>query len=229
MRYLLLLITVPLLVNCASEQELQLAYMAQVEVVQAQTAIQDKDTITVDCSKGGCGGAVIHYLDPRDRNRISVPIVKGTNNVIIETLPSVTNMFTWAVGAFAVTEIIDDITHNAGSNNRSTTTNVAGQNNTVDNSFSADVSGDSSTDSSNHNNPVDNSAVSTPTVVEQPAPVIVDPLIVEQETIQVVDPVIVDPVIVEQETIQVVDPVIVDPIIVEQETVQVVDPVIIAP
>ena len=196
----LLLISLLIIGGCASEQELQLAYMAQVDIVQAQASIQDKDTFTIDCSKGGCGGAVIHYLDPRDRNRINIPDIKGTNDVIIETIPSVTHMFTWAVGAFAVTEIIEDITHNSGSNNTSTSTNINGSDNTVDNNHSTqgntsssiqDSENSSTIDSNDDNSNVtdsnddnsnysdsndDNSQqnqTSPPTIVVQPAPVVV--------------------------------------------------------
>ena len=204
--------------GCASDTELQMGYNAQVSIVQAQVGIQNKDTFIIDCSgRGGCGSAVIHYLDPRDRSRVVVPRIANSNDTVIGIAPNIVTGIGILGAAWAATDIFGAFADSAGSGNSSTTIN--GNNNSLSESSSKsgnshEFSDSSSIDSNSSTNSTSNvdsndytttdrhDAVSKPTVVNQPDPVIVnqpDPVIVSTTVVNpvIVDPVIVDPVIVQ--------------------------------
>jgi len=189
--------------GCSSIEEQKLAFTSQTEVTRLQTLKAQPKSLVVDCSKG-CGYAVVTFIHHNDMQQIQVPKVRTQNDVVTETLPSIVKMVGWLGGAWAATEIISDVSRNAGSNNIEIT--QSGQGNTMDNSKStagntetSAITDNSSLADSNDNvdnsivtdsnDSVDNSIVtdsndtvdnsldntSTPTIVVQPAPIVVRP------------------------------------------------------
>ena len=171
------------ILGCASTEELHMAYQAQVQVAEAQAMVKRGETIVVDCSQGGCGNAVIKYTDPRDQ-QIIVPHVRTSNDTLVEVFPGIVSLTGWVAGAFAVTKIVDDIATNAGNHNTSINQATVEGNNTIDQQESHVRDTFSQTTSSvvdrhdtvdSHNVISSHNATATPTVVNQPPPVIVQP------------------------------------------------------
>jgi len=190
------------LMGCASKDELIILTENSKAIAHEQAlAVQySPETLVIDCSNDkGCGGVIIKYTDARDRQRVTGVDINGTNDVLMSTTPSIIRGITWLGGIWGATEIIGDITSNSGVGN-TTIDNRAdnGSNSNVDfakSNTSADIS--SVSDKSNHDNPIDNSATATPTIVKQP-----EPIIVEQDKVKVVNPVVVDPVVVNPVIVQ---------------------------
>ena len=120
--YTILGLAICLLMGCASEAELQMAYDSQVEVVKAQVSQSQQKSLVVDCRQG-CGKALVEFTHSADMNKVSVPHITNSNDALIGTLPSAMRMFTWAAAAWATTDIINSITDNAGNGNTHTTIN----------------------------------------------------------------------------------------------------------
>ena len=180
MRYILLVL---LLAGCASTEELHMAYQAQIQVAEAQASIKRSETIVIDCSKGGCGNAVIKYTDPRDQ-QIIVPNVRTSNDTLVEIFPGIVSLTGWVAGAFAITKIVDDIATNAGNHNTSINQATVEGDNTLD--TASTTSGDSYTQTTSsvvdrhdtidsHDVVSSHNATAPPTVVVQPPPVLVPP------------------------------------------------------
>ena len=172
------------MLGCASTSELEILAKYNAESIKAQSAQQDLPTLTVKCDKGNCDGLNLTFIHPSDRKRIVSQQIKGTNDVIIETLPSIMNMATWAIGIIGVTKIVDDIATNAGNNNTSINQTTLEGNNALDIKESQARDTFTSTTSSvvdrhdtvdSHNVISSHNATATPTVVTQPSPVLVQP------------------------------------------------------
>lgn len=122
-------VPVVLLVGCASQQEIETLAMYNTQSVIAQVQAQDKPTLSIKCIRGSCEGLDINFIHPSDRKRVISHRVRGRNDVITETLPSLTKMFTWAVGAWAASDIISSVSN--ASNGNTVNTSVTERNNTV--------------------------------------------------------------------------------------------------
>lgn len=146
----LLVLIIIFATSCSSTEEMELAYDAQTKIVEAQSKISVKETLTVDCSQG-CGNARISYTDPRDR-RVIVPTVTNSNDVVKASIPSIITGVGFISGAIAGTRILKAFANNMGSGNTTTEnnniTNGDDNNSTVNNSKtdSADTTVSSSED-----------------------------------------------------------------------------------
>lgn len=198
-------IFVGLLSGCASDAELQYMAAYSESVVKTQAQIVNQPTLTLTCKEGNCNGLHMTFIHPSDRHKLVVPRVRGTNDVLVETAPSIVKGVTWLGGAFAATRIVDDIMSSAGGNNVTShnTTAVNGDNNNVTATTELTKSEMGNTFDSSDNSTVDShDSTATPTVVTQPAPLVVqqpNPLVVQQPDPIVVtqpDPTIVNPVVV---------------------------------
>jgi len=134
---------IAILVNlsgCANREELQI--MADnskaIAEMQAKAIALHKETIVIDCSAGGCGKAIISYSDPRDIQRVTGINIKGTNDVIIQTLPSFMRAIGWLGAAWAATDIVDSIADIDTTNNISTSNSIQGKNNSIRTGSSSD-------------------------------------------------------------------------------------------
>lgn len=158
--------------GCASESELKILSDNSVRVaqMQAKAVAVRRDTLTVDCSQGGCGNAKITYIDPRDRQQVTGVKVKGTNDVIVGVAPQVVSIVGWVAGAVAAARIVDDVMAASGGNNTTThnTTAVIGDNNTTTASTSVTKSetqsnGNVAEANDNQANPVTSTSTNTTT------------------------------------------------------------------
>ena len=129
-KYLSIGFSVILISGCSSTEELKMGYDAQIAVAATQSQMKTQDTFVIKCTSG-CD---ISYLDPRDRNKVAIPRVTNTNDVLIGTMPSIIKGFTWAVGLWAATDIFSSITDNAGDKNYSSNSinTMSGENNIMD-------------------------------------------------------------------------------------------------
>jgi len=158
----LLVLIIIFITSCASENEMRMGYEAQARIVEAQSKIEVKETLTVDCSQG-CGNAKVSYTDPRDR-RVIVPTVTNRNDVVKASIPDVITGVGYVAGAIGVTRILKSFSNNMGTGNTTTSnTNVInGDSNTASTSSSKSESSDVST-SSNQNTSITNNTQSTET------------------------------------------------------------------
>jgi|GEM_PF-3880813 len=191
MKKLLFIAMITLLLSaCASQEEIASMNSASVAIVQAQTQMKRPPLLSIKCINGECRGMEVTYTP--EAPAIAVPRVRSTNDTIVEIAPSVTNMFSWAVGAIAVTRIVDDIAANAGDGNITThnTNTISGDDNNTAATSTIDRTGpvsDSHAMSNSYNptdshaitdsqNPTDShDATATPTVVNAQ---VVSPVIV---------------------------------------------------
>jgi|GEM_PF-6093281 len=214
MKKSILLITYILfLVGCASTDEMKMAYDAQVKVVESQTKIVDKPTLSIACGSeaNSCQGLSVQYLDPRDRNRVQVPTITNTNDVVKSVVPSVVKFGSTLVTKGAETLIMRSAFDSAGGNNFEThnTTSVVGDNNTTTASTTATrTNHNGATDNSNSS---DNSDNSDNSIVDSHDSYDRHDYVDSHD--QVAEPTVVDPVVVNPE---VVNPVVVDPKVITQ-------------
>jgi len=134
------IVVIIVLSGCASESELQIMAnnSTAIAAMQAQAAAVRKETVVVDCSRGGCGKAVISYTDPRDIQKVTGMKFTGTNDVIIQTLPSFMRAIGWLGAAWAATDIVDSIADIDTSNNTNTSNSIQGKNNSIRTGSSSD-------------------------------------------------------------------------------------------
>ena len=143
------------LAGCANQAELTQLSNTSVAIasLQYQALQSHKDTLNIDCTKG-CGSAIISYTDPRDLPKVTGMRVRGTNDVIVEAIPPLTNAFTSAVIGVSAIRIMDDAFHAAGGNNTEVHNNsiINGENNSNDMSATTSKSTADNNTSSNDNN-----------------------------------------------------------------------------
>lgn len=178
-----------LLSGCASQVEVQTLADAQVKVVEAQSEMGQDEAAVIECGPKGCPGLKVTINRPRAA--IIVPEVKGSNDVAISAIKPVLQTVTTLGVTFGVIRGFKAVMDNIGTGNTTTHTNniTNGDGNTntasstLEKTDTTSAVGDTRTVDS-HNitdsyNPIDdNSAVSVPTVVAQPEPVIVKPQVV---------------------------------------------------
>ena len=156
------LLLVPLIVasGCASQAELQLAYLHSHQAVMAQTEVMSKQppTFSIDCSTG-CGSAKIDYLDPRDRMKLVIPKVTGTNDTIIGVAPTIVKGVGYVAGAVTAIRVFDDAFGSSGGNNTEVhnNSNTVGDNN-VNNQDAQTAKADNNTNQSEDNDYTANQA-----------------------------------------------------------------------
>ena len=114
--------------GCASESELRMAYDAQVRVAEVQaTNNLEQPTMTVSCTQG-CD---VKFLDPRDRTRVVLPKVTGTNDVIVGTAPSALSAVKWIAGFWAGTQIVNSVMDGTSGSVVNSNQTVSGENNVL--------------------------------------------------------------------------------------------------
>ena len=167
--------------GCASTKELSQAYKAQREVVQAQ-AKATKPLFELSCDTG-CEGLNFKYTPHTD---YVVPKVTNTNDVINSVVPYAASLTSTLGIAYAGMQVARDVTKNMGGRNTNVTNNTItnGNGNTNTNTQNPTKTVTDGVINDNQNHAVDNSSTATPTIVNQPSPIIVNP--------EVVNPVVVN-------------------------------------
>lgn len=157
MRVLFVFLVALAIVGCATDPA-SIAALAD-----AQARINAQPTMTIKCASG----CEANYTDPRDRGQIALPTNgwDALKSTVQTGAAVITGVAPWAaVGAVAVRGM-----KSAGGNDNSVTSNQIGpesQNTTT-------------TTTQTDNSSVDShDATATPTVVNQPAPVVVHPVVV---------------------------------------------------
>ena len=179
----ILLLLPLLLIGCASQQEISTLSAASMEVArqQAIAAQARPSTLTIDCSQGGCGNAIVKYTDPRDIQQVTGLNITGTNDVLKAGVQPLADVLTIGVIGVTAGRVIKSIAENGGtgnSNTRNTTIVNGDSNTTTPTSSNTDNTGVNNSTSDRHD------AVSTPTVVTQPVPTVVRPEVVQPTVIE---------------------------------------------
>lgn len=161
-----LLLLATMLTGCATDPA----------IIKSAQEAANKPTFQVTCPESGCVIASISYTDPRDR-QVRLP-TNGWDS-LNHAVSIVGNVATGAIvpAAFAITAKSGfDALKGSGATTTTTTTTMSGTGVLGSGTYGIDQT-------------------HAPTVVTQPAPVVVQPVVV-QVPAQVVTPVVVDPVVV---------------------------------
>lgn len=172
---LFLAIPILILASCASDSELTILTQGQIEVAKAQASVQQPPTLQIKCNNElhSCSGLNVSYIDPRDRQKVDSYKIKNSNDVLIETVPSVLKTMGTLGIVYGASEIIKNVgtkTSINGDNNSQAGGNIAGDNTVTDTVDTATAEDNSvvTTTTNTTTNTDDNSSqdsVSTPTVV----------------------------------------------------------------
>ena len=188
--------------NTEEDVAIQKAYYSAVEAVAKKPST---DTLVVKCPlDSNCVFDSITYNSPLKQDQQVQRVLTSSEvsgKVAEKIIKPITDVMSMGLGVAGAVFVSKTIAENSGSNNTNSRVYTSGDGNTSSASLTptSDNSVDSSVDNSiannDNNSQVDNSATATPTVVNAPAPVIVDTKVVDPV---VVNPEIVNPVIIRQ-------------------------------